>query len=173
MSQLSKAIGHWWPWLSHFLLSVHFPLSRFQNRQGDLVVLTDAAISCFRHAGFHLSVHLAVWKALTKGKENKQHPLLDNLLIVLQRLAGCPCKRYISFQKKKRKKKRGTMLFIESLESDVELGSKTAACLHFPPSLHNGNTRRISENETRTLQSTSREVDLHCNAQWKTKQTAN
>lgn len=87
-------------------------------------------------------------ESINEGKENKQHPLLDNSLIMLQRLASCPCKRYISFQKK------GTILFIESLEWDVELGCKMAACLHFPPSLRvkNGNERRISENETRTLQ---------------------
>lgn len=73
MSQLSKAIGHWWPWLSHFLLPVHFLLSRFQNRQGDLGVLTDATISCFRHAGFHC---LSAWQCGkhlgTKKQTNKQ-----------------------------------------------------------------------------------------------------
>lgn len=31
------------------------------------------------------------------GKEGK-HPLLDNLLIMLQKLAACPCGSYVSFQ---------------------------------------------------------------------------
>lgn len=124
MSQLSKAIGHWWPWLSHFLLSVHFPVSLFQNRQGDLGILTDATISCFRHAGFHW---LSAWqrgKHLGRKKTNKQHPFLDNLLIMLQRLACCPYNRYISFPK-------ATMPFIDSL-SDLKWVSKVGACLHFP-----------------------------------------
>ena len=39
-------------------------LETVPERQGDLGVLADASISCFRHAGFH---RLPVWKAFQKG----------------------------------------------------------------------------------------------------------
>lgn len=121
MSQLSKAIGHWWPWLSHLLLSLHFPLSRFQNRQGDLGFLTDATISCFWYAGFHC---LSTWqceKHLGKGKTKATSSSWQ--------LANYATKAYwLSVQQLHL---NGTMPFI-GLLSEVKLESIIGASLYFP-----------------------------------------
>lgn len=113
VSQPSKAIGRWRPWLSHFLLS-----ARFQNCQGDLLVRRGCHHFMLWTRRLWL-VRLAaaagggVWtKGRKKRKKNKQNDILflTNFLIGRQKgLARRPGRdvRLIP-EKRGRKTKRDT-----------------------------------------------------------------